>query len=176
MGLLIYWGLLVRDASGQNGAIAGDIPGQQHVKYVGRYCSGGRESQFSSKRKAGYQFYKQSMSGSGSFLFIGLQFGLFLLQISLLLEGSKLVIQHGLAFLLAVNFLFLQSIRQHFQFLLTLSTHFYLLDNFIMDISSRSIFNLKVSVTCNISFCSFSNSFFRFFFSFIPIQLGTTTL
>ena len=134
---LIYWGLLVRDASGQNGAIAGDIPGQQHVKYVGRYCSGGRESQFSSKRKAGYQFYKQFMSGSGSFLFIGLQFGLFLLQISLLLEGSKLVIQHGLAFLLAVNFLFLQSIRQHFQFLLTLSTHYYLLDNFTMDFMSR---------------------------------------
>jgi len=46
-------------------------------------------------------------------------------------KGGKLVIQRGLAFLLAANFLFLQFIRQHFQFLFTLSTHFYLLDIFV---------------------------------------------
>ena len=99
-------------------------------------------------------------------------------------KGGKLVIQRGLAFLLAANFLFLQFIRQHFQFLFTLSTHFYLLDNFIngyhkpvdfpgygdipSDVqfsSSTSSFNLKVSVTYNMSFCSFSNNFLSFFSS-----------
>ena len=103
-------------------------------------------------------------------------------------RGGKLVIQRGLSFLLAVNFLFLRFIRQYFEFIFTLSTQFYLLDNFLMDITSRSIFpdmvkfpvissqfssstssfNLKVSVTYNMSFCSFSNNF-SFFFFFIPI-------
>ena len=55
-------------------------------------------------------------------------------------KGGKLVIQRGLSFLLAVNFLFLRFIWQYFEFIFTLSTQFYLLDNFLMDLTSRSIF------------------------------------
>ena len=88
-------------------------------------------------------------------------------------RGGKLVIQQGLSVLLAVNFLFLRFIRHYFEFIFTLPTQFYLLDhdNFLMDITSRSIFpdmvtfpvmfrqfssstssfNLKVSVTYNMS-------------------------
>ena len=119
------------------------------------------------------------MSGSESFLLLEFQFGLFLLQISSSLERWKVSFSMGLSFLLAVNFLFLRFIRQYFEFIFTLSTQFYLLDNFLMDITSRSIFpdmlkfpvifsqfssstssfNLKVSVIYNMSFCSFSNIF-----------------
>ena len=57
-------------------------------------------------------------------------------------RGGKLVIQRGLSFLLAVNFLFLWFIRQYFEIIFTLSTQFYFICLIIslMDITSRSIF------------------------------------
>ena len=71
-------------------------------------------------------------------------------------RDGKLVIQRGLSFLLALNFLFLQFIQQHFEFIFTLSTHIYLLDIFIMDITSRSIF--PGMVTFPVMFVQFSSS------------------
>jgi len=71
-------------------------------------------------------------------------------------KGGKLVIQRGLAFLLAANFLFLQLVQQYFEFVFTLPTHFFLHDNFIMDITSRSIF--PDMVTFPVMFSQFSSS------------------
>ena len=128
------------------------------------------------------------MSGSDSILFTRFQFGLFLLQISSFLERWEVSYSTKTCVLLATNFLFLEFIWQHFQFLFTLSTYFFLLDDFIMDITSQSIFpdkvtfsvmfsqfsssmssfNLKVSVAYNISFCSFSANFSFFLFPPFP--------